>query len=412
MWKGRLLDVAGEATFAIQDDVMAGTVFAGDRVFEILYAGDGEHEVREIEPSEFPTDDPHRRPRAAMEPDPQAEAMDAAVAAEMAGDAGVQIDVMVIWTPAARAAAGGTSAIQSLVNLAVANANTAYANSAVTQRLRLVYSGEMSYTEVGPVDRPRAGWPLAGRRLSRHRPRASQHLRRRRRDAARRGLRQCGDVWHWLPDDIGVDRFCQQRLQSSSIGLCAAGNLSYAHELGHNMGLQHDPANASGSPAYSYAYGYQQPAGAFRTVMAYACPTGGCPRRDALRQPVGDLQRHADRHGLAEHRAGAQQHRADRGELPSGRHGLVHVFIGGTSASVGSGTATSSVAVSTGSGCAWTATSNASWLTITSGASGTGPGTVAYTVAANTTPTGRSGVITVGDKTLVVSQAAAACTSP
>ena len=26
---------------------------------------------------------------------------------------------------------------------------------------------------------------------------------------------------------------------------CAAGNLSYAHEVGHNEGLHHDPANAT-----------------------------------------------------------------------------------------------------------------------------------------------------------------------
>ena len=149
MWKGRLLDVEGEAAFAIQDGVVAGTVFAGDKVFEILFAGGDEHEVTEIEPSEFPTDDPHAD-LAPLEPDPQAEAMDAAVAAEMAGDAASQVDVMVIWTPAARTAAGGTSAIQSLVNLAVANTNTAYANSAVTQRLRLVYAGELSYTETAP----------------------------------------------------------------------------------------------------------------------------------------------------------------------------------------------------------------------------------------------------------------------
>ena len=43
-----------------------------------------------------------------------------------------------------------------------------------------------------------------------------------------------------------------------------------------------------------------------------------------------------------------------------------------------------SVNVVTTSGCAWTATSNANFVSITSGASGTGNGTVSYTVAANT----------------------------
>ena len=55
---------------------------------------------------------------------------------------------MVLWTPAARNAVGGTTdAIQSLVLAAVANANVAYANSGVHAQLRLVYSGEVNYTE-------------------------------------------------------------------------------------------------------------------------------------------------------------------------------------------------------------------------------------------------------------------------
>lgn len=48
-------------------------------------------------------------------------------------------------------------------------------------------------------------------------------------------------------------------------------------------------------------------------------------------------------------------------------------------------------------GCAWTATSNdPSWITITSGASGSGSGTVNYTVAAHNNSTRRSGTITLG----------------
>jgi hypothetical protein len=69
----------------------------------------------------------------------------------------------------------------------------------------------------------------------------------------------------------------------------------------------------------------------------------------------------------------------------------------------GSGT----VSVSTGSRCAWTATSNASWITITSGASGTGNGTVGFTVAASSGP--RSGTITIGDQTFTVNQGTGAC---
>jgi len=55
-------------------------------------------------------------------------------------------------------------------------------------------------------------------------------------------------------------------------------------------------------------------------------------------------------------------------------------------------------------GCAWTAVSNVSWITITSGASGAGSGTVAYTVAADS-GAARAGTITIAGQTFTVTQA-------
>jgi subtilisin family serine protease len=55
------------------------------------------------------------------------------------------------------------------------------------------------------------------------------------------------------------------------------------------------------------------------------------------------------------------------------------------------------------SGCDWTASSNASWITITSGAGGAGDGLVNYQVAANT-GSERSAGITVGGQTFTVKQ--------
>ncbi len=75
-----------------------------------------------------------------------------------------------------------------------------------------------------------------------------------------------------------------------------------------------------------------------------------------------------------------------------------------TSVSVGSSGGTGSVAVSTQPGCTWTATSGVSWMTITAGASGTGSGTVTYSVAANTGRP-RTGTLTVAGQVVTVSQA-------
>ena len=62
-----------------------------------------------------------------------------------------------------------------------------------------------------------------------------------------------------------------------------------------------------------------------------------------------------------------------------------------------------SVAVSTLTGCTWTARSNASWITITSGAQGNGSGSVAFSIAANTGGP-RTGTVTIADRTHTITQ--------
>ena len=59
--------------------------------------------------------------------------------------------------------------------------------------------------------------------------------------------------------------------------------------------------------------------------------------------------------------------------------------------------------VTKAAGCAWTAVSNASWITNVAPASGSGNGPVTYNVAANSTGC-RSGTITVGGRTFTVTQ--------
>jgi uncharacterized protein (TIGR03437 family) len=70
------------------------------------------------------------------------------------------------------------------------------------------------------------------------------------------------------------------------------------------------------------------------------------------------------------------------------------------------------VSVTAGAGCSWTAASNVSWITITSGASGSGGGTAGYTVAANTSSTSRTGTLTIAGQTHTVTQAGAAPSGP
>ena len=76
-----------------------------------------------------------------------------------------------------------------------------------------------------------------------------------------------------------------------------------------------------------------------------------------------------------------------------------------TSLSVPLGGINATLNVTSPAGCAWTASSNADWITITAGGSGAGNGTVSYMVAANTNGAPRTGTLTIGGETFTVTQA-------
>jgi hypothetical protein len=69
---------------------------------------------------------------------------------------------------------------------------------------------------------------------------------------------------------------------------------------------------------------------------------------------------------------------------------------------------TGTVEVQTTNACTWTASSNASWITVTSGASGTGDGRVGYLVLPNAGGS-RSGTLTIAGQTFTVTQPALTC---
>lgn len=81
--------------------------------------------------------------------------------------------------------------------------------------------------------------------------------------------------------------------------------------------------------------------------------------------------------------------------------------ISPTSQSFTASGGTGSVSVTATSGCSWTAATNDSWITITSGSSGSGNGTVSYSVASNSSTSSRTGTMTIAGNTFTVSQSGA-----
>ena len=78
---------------------------------------------------------------------------------------------------------------------------------------------------------------------------------------------------------------------------------------------------------------------------------------------------------------------------------------------VAAGEGDSSVTVTAQDGCKWTAVSNTSWITVTSGVTGAGSGVVGYHVSENTETKARIGQLTVAGNVLTVMQAGTAETS-
>jgi hypothetical protein len=80
------------------------------------------------------------------------------------------------------------------------------------------------------------------------------------------------------------------------------------------------------------------------------------------------------------------------------------ITLSPTSQSFPGGGGTGAVTVTVAGGCAWTAAPSAAWMAITSGGSGSGPGTVAFTVAGNPSLSSRGGSVTVNGVPTAINQ--------
>jgi hypothetical protein len=63
-----------------------------------------------------------------------------------------------------------------------------------------------------------------------------------------------------------------------------------------------------------------------------------------------------------------------------------------------------SATVTAPAGCSWTAVSNTAWISVTAGGTGSGNGTVSYTVDANGSTASRTGTLTIANQTVTVTQ--------
>jgi len=272
VWSGVVVnDPLSSAVFSILQDVAVGSLRAAGQLYAVEFDGQGLHRIRSVDESAMPpcgTDASLAvgSPPSGSAPITPPFSAPPGAAASSAPTPAPTIDMLVLYTTDAKLVEGGDAAIQAKVNLAIAETNQAYANSQVTQRLRLVHQTEaLGFAEVTSF---------------------SSMLSQ---------LRTDGDGFvdeaHTLRNQYGADmvalivagsQYCgigylmtspsasfENRAFSVTSRVCATGYYTFGHELGHNMGCHHDRGNAS-SGAYPYSYGYRTASGAYRTVMAYS----------------------------------------------------------------------------------------------------------------------------------------------
>ena len=402
-WTGSIEgDLHSAAVLVHYDDIVSGHLFLGDgRVFELVTKSDGAY-LEEFDPSTI-----RETANDALDAGllPALPLGDTAVA-----DDGTVIDVMVVYTAATRAAAGGEAQIQALVREGVALSNQAYANSGINQRLRLAHVGEVDYTESGDI---------------------STDLER------LTGLTDgFMDNVHQLRDRVGADFVSLWISRSDSaagvgwlntsqstafarraFNVCdrraAVSNLTFPHELGHNMGSNHDRGNSSGTPLFPYSYGFQQADTApfFRTVMAYACSAGiNCPRVPYFSNP--DVRFAGSLTGVDVNAARSADNRRTFNEgvrwtanfRSTSTAPPPTLTVNPARFNVAAADGTGNVDV-TATG-AWAVQNTLTWVRITSANSGTGNGRVAFTVSANAQTIARSGTFNIGTESVTIVQAA------
>lgn len=272
-------------------------------------------------------------------------------AAATGPDTGDVVDVMVLYTPAAKLQNGGAAQIAANIDAEIALTNTIYAQSNVVQRLRLVYQGEIAYAghPVMSTDLQRltlAGGGFMDEALSLRNVYAADLV-------SLWGVYEtgqgCGVGWVMENENAGFET---QGYSVVNSPVCTGGSsYTLAHELGHNMGLKHDnfqsgqqnespnntvTAEGTGATAtIAYAHGYIDLANRFRTVMSYdqQCVNAGysCSRIPYFSNPAISYDNHGYYGGATPATTGNAANAYERQALNDTRETVANFRAGRTS---------------------------------------------------------------------------------
>jgi hypothetical protein len=187
-------------------------------------------------------------------------------------------DVLILYTPAARARAGDTAQIEALASQVMSDTNTAFGRSGVRARVRLVGTLEIGFVEAAQMTADLAALRASPEaRVLRDVLRADLvHLL-----VSSPDLASCGIGYLLSPETPDFDAY-------SLADISCAAQYTPTHEMAHNMGSHHAPEDGAAGALFPYSYAFKDAARGFRTVMAYPCIEAACPRTLNFSNPFVD----------------------------------------------------------------------------------------------------------------------------
>ncbi len=273
LWKGHINGVAGSmVTFALQKGVLSGSIYTPKAIYSVRYAGNNVHTVTQLNPKGFPAE------AKAVPVDKKKLA-----APRKSADASTNIDLLVVYTPAARDAFGGDAGISTAIDNALLESNGVLDNSLIGTHFTIVAKALTNYTESGDfttdlnrLQNPTDGFmdDVTGLRTQRGADIVT---------LVETGVSFCGQAFDIMnPVSTEFSPYAFDIVAAA----CLTGNFTFVHEIGHIMSARHDWAtDPTDNAPYSYNHGYVLPSLQARTVMAYGTTCSDCMRLPYFSNP-------------------------------------------------------------------------------------------------------------------------------
>ena len=294
----------GTATLVVNGRHLLGTVRTPSATYAIDTVNGSCH-IRQVDSSTLPPLGEPLRPRESSASPFRPRASVRAASSAAAGRETSFVDVLVLYTPAVTEELGGVFPVEAMVDLFVAETNQAYTDSGVDQQVFLTRAVEVDYDEVpnSTLTLYQLANPSDGNMDIAH------ELREKTGSDLVHLITQAGDVCGIAFLMFNVSPVFESRGFGLTIQTC--GGDTFAHELGHNMGLRHDRYVDPGNSPYPYSHGYvnqvafeqgAQASARWRTIMSYRdqCNDEGLVCRELLRFSNADQEYEGDPMGVAE----------------------------------------------------------------------------------------------------------------